>query len=110
MNQEFILKKLDEIRNYLIGKKSQNELMSKKHKKFCRVLKYIEHSIIAVSTITGCVSIFTFASLVGIAIGIMKSAIGLKTCVITVEIKKYKSINKKNKKKHDKIKTLAKSK
>ena len=34
----------------------------------------------------------------------------LKTCVITAGIKKYKSVNKEKKKKHDKITLLAKSK
>ena len=33
----------------------------------------------------------------------MSSAIGLKICAITAGIKKYKSIIKKKKKKHDKI-------
>ena len=42
-NQEFSLKNLDEIRNYLIEEISQNESMSKKHKKVCRVLNYIDH-------------------------------------------------------------------
>ena len=61
MNQEFRLKQIDEIRNCLIEELNQNELMSKKHKKVCRVFKYIE--------LCGCVSIFAFASLVGIPIG-----------------------------------------
>ena len=51
---------------------------------------------------------FWFASLVGIPIGIMSSAVGLKICAITAEIKKCKSIIKK--KKHNKIILLAKSK
>ena len=51
----------------------------------------------------------TFASLVGIPIGIARSAVGLKICVITAGIKKYKSIIKKKKKKHDKIRVLAKT-
>ena len=69
--------------------------MSKKHKKVCRVLKYIDHSLILISTITGCVYIFSFATLVGIPIGITSSETGLKICVITAGIKKYKSIIKK---------------
>ena len=48
--------------------------------------------------------------MVGIPIGIMSSAVGLKTFAITAGIKKYKSIIKKKKKKHDKIELLAKSK
>ena len=51
-----------------------------------------------------------FASLVRIPIGIASFTIGLKICVITAGIKKYKSIIKKKKKKHDKIVLLAKSK
>ena len=49
------------------------------------------------------------ASLVGIPIGTATSAVGLKVCVRTAGIKKYKSIIKK-KKQHDKIVLFAKSK
>ena len=84
--------------------------MSKKHGKVCITLNYIEHFLILVSTITGCISFSSFASLLGIPIGITSSAIGLKICAITAGIKKYKSIIKKKKKKHDKIVLLAKSK
>ena len=38
INQEFRLKKIDEIRNYLIEEINQNKLMSKKQKQGCRVL------------------------------------------------------------------------
>ena len=72
-----------------------------KHKKACRVLNYAEHSLIVVSTTARCVSIFAFASLVDILIGITSSAIGLKIWLITAGIKKYKSINKKRKKKQN---------
>ena len=49
-------------------------------------------------------------SLAGIPIRIINSAIELKICVITAGIKKYKSIIRKEKKEHDKIVLLAKSK
>ena len=73
-------------------------------------MNYIEHLIILVSTVTGCVSICDFASLVGAPVGIVNSAVGWKICVITAGFKKYKSIIKRYKKKHDKIVPLAKSK
>ena len=98
MNQEFRLKNTDKTRNYLIEELNQNELMSKKHKKVCRVLNYNEHSLNIISTITGCVSISAFASLVGISIRITCSAIGVQICVIITGIKKYKSINKEKRK------------
>ena len=84
--------------------------MCKKHKKVCGVLNYIEHLLILVSTVTGCVSISDFSSLVGIPVGITSSAIGLEICVVTAGMKKYKSIIKKKKKKHYKIILLAKYK
>ena len=102
ISQEFRLKNIDETKNYLIEEINRNELMSKKHKKICTILNYIEHFLILVSTITVCVFIFAFASLIGIPIGITSFAIGLKICAITAGIKKYKSIIKKKKKKHDK--------
>ena len=51
------------------------------------------------STITGCLSISAFSSLVGISVGITSSGIGLKNCAITAGIKKYKSIIKRKRKK-----------
>ena len=85
-------------------------MLSRKHKKFCTALNYIEHFLILASTVTGCIWISTFASLFGIPIGITSSAIGLNICIMTAGVKKYESIIKKKKKKHDKIVLLAKSK
>ena len=64
------------LQNYLIEEINRNELMSKKHKKVCTTANYVEHFLILGSTITGCISIFFFTSLVGIPIGITSSAIG----------------------------------
>ena len=84
--------------------------MSKNDKKVCRLLNYIDQLLILISAITRCVSISSFASLVGFSIRITSSTIRLKICAITAEIRKYKSIIQKKKKKHDKIVYLAKSK
>ena len=81
---------MNQTRNYLIEEINQNELLSKKHKKIDRVFNYTEHLLIITFTVTGCVSILDFASLVGISIGNTSSTIGLKVCVITVGIEKYK--------------------
>ena len=43
LSQEFRLKNIDEKRNYLIEEMNWNELMSKKHKKICTTLNFIEH-------------------------------------------------------------------
>ena len=87
-----------------------DELMSRKQKKICTTLNYVELFLILASTITGCVSISVFASLLGIPIGITNSVKVLETCGIVAGIEKYKSIIAKKKKKHDKIELLARSK
>ena len=85
MSQQFKLKNIDGTRKYLLEEIKQNELMSRKHKNVYTTLIYIENFLI-------------LASAIDIPIGIKSFAIGLKTCVIAAEIKKYKSMIKK----HDK--------
>lgn len=65
-------------------------------------LNYIEQLLILISSITGFISIFNFAFLVGIPVGIESSATGLKVCTITTVIKTYNSMIKKKIKKHNK--------
>ena len=62
--------------------------MSKKYKNVYRTLHYIEHLLILISTVTGCVPVSAFASLVGIPVGITSSVIGWKNWVIIARIKK----------------------
>ena len=66
ISQEFKLKNIDETRNYFLEQIKQNELMSRKHKKVYLTLNYIERFLILASTITGCISISLFTSLIGI--------------------------------------------
>ena len=86
ISQDCRLKNIDEKTNYVLKEIEQNDLISRKHKKVCTTLNYIEHFLILVSTITGCISISAFASLLGIPTGSTSSAIGLKLCAITAEI------------------------
>ena len=53
ISQDFRLKNRDETRSYLIEEINRNELMSKKHKKICATLNYIEHFLFLASAITG---------------------------------------------------------
>ena len=66
--------------------------MSRKHKKVCTALNYIEHFLTLLSTSNGCISISVFAYLLGIPIGITSSVIWLKICGTAAGVKKYKSI------------------
>ena len=67
----------------------------------------VEHLIILVSTVTGCVSVSVFPSLVCVPVGITSSVARIKICEITAGIKKYKSIIKKT---HEKLVLFGKSK
>ena len=109
ISEESTLKNINKTGNYFLKEIKQNELMSRKYKKICTTLNYIEHFLILSSIITGCISISAFFSLIGIPRGITRSTIGLKIYAITVGTKKYKLIIKKKKKKHDKTVLLAKS-
>ena len=50
-----------------------------------------EHFLVFVSAVCGCVSISVFTSLVGIAVSIGSSALGLKISAITAGIEEYLS-------------------
>ena len=95
ITQEFRLKNKGKTKNYFIKETNQKELVSKKQKKVCTTSNYIENLLILASAIILCVSITDFVSLVGISIGIVISALGLKICAITAGIKKCKPLRKK---------------
>ena len=88
----------------------QNELKSKKHKEVCTALNYVQKFLIVVFIITGCISIFGFACLLGIPVGITSFATGLTIYAIASGMKKYNLIIKKIKNKLDRIALLANSK
>ena len=53
--------------------------MSQKFKKVGRSLNYFQHFLVFVFAVNVCVLISTFASLIGVPIGIASSAVGTKT-------------------------------
>ena len=78
--------------------------MSNKNKKVCTTLNYIEHFAVTI-----CISISAFTSLIDISNGIMSFTIEINIWAIIANIKKYKSLIRKKKKKHDEIALLAKT-
>ena len=107
---DFSLKNIDKGRNCFLEEIKNNELISKKHKKSNKTLNYVEHLLVLASLFSGSVSISAFASVFGIPAGITSSAVGFKMGIITTRIKKYKSIIKKKRNKHEKIAFKAKTK
>ena len=74
-SQEFLFKNTKEIEKNFIEEIDQNELISKNHKTVSTTLNYIAQFLVLASAVTGCVSVSAFASLVGISIGITRSAL-----------------------------------
>ena len=107
---EFRLRKVDETRNYILDEIKCNDLISEKYKKTYKYSNYVENLLILASTVTSCVSVSAFASLVCAPAGIMSSAGRINICATTAGIEKYKSIITKKKKKQDKIVLLGKEK
>ena len=76
----FRLRKIDETRN--------NSPLIILFKKTCKYINYAGHLLILASTVTGCVSMSAFASLVCVLVGITSFEVGIKMCAITARIKK----------------------
>ena len=70
ISQEFRLKNTDETRNYFLEEIEQSELIRKKHKKVGTTLKTFLFELLQLPDV--------FQFLLGIFIGITRSAIGLK--------------------------------
>ena len=87
MSQEFRLKNIDETWDYFLEEIEQNKLMSSKYKRVFTTLNYIKYFLILTSTITGCIWVSDFASLLDISIGITSSPIRLTICAIHAGIK-----------------------
>ena len=96
---EFRMTKIDEARNNPLDEIKHNDIMSEKYKKTCKYLNYVENLLVLASTVTGCISISAFASLVCVPVDLTSSAVGINICAITAGIKRFKSIIKKKKKK-----------
>ena len=74
---EFRLRKNNETRNYLLDELKHNNLMSEQYKKTSYYLNYVENLLILASTVTGCISISAFASLVCVPVSITSSVSGI---------------------------------
>ena len=87
ISQGFILKNIDETRNYFVEEIEQNELISKKFKMVYKTLNYIEYFLILASTVTGYLSTSAFTSFCDIPRGTTSTTIGLQFFAITLGIK-----------------------
>ena len=76
-NQQFRLNKISKIENYFITEIKERELMSKKLSKYISFFDYFDKFLIVLSVTSGRVSIASFATVIGIPMGIASASLGL---------------------------------
>ena len=84
--------------------------MSKKLGKYITAFGYFDKIPIVLSATSGGISIISFASAIGVPVGIATASFSLAFSLTTVIIKKSLSIKRNQKKKNNKIVMLSKSK
>ena len=106
---KFRLDEISKIENYFINEISETKSCCKKLNKYVTIFNYIDKILIVLSATSGGVSINSFSSVIGAPAGIASASLTL-TFSLTTGVKKLLDITRKEKKKHDKILMLAKSK
>ena len=111
-NQQFGLNKISEIEDYFITEITERKLMSKKLSKYISFFGYFDKSLIALSVISGSgiISIASFATVIGINVGITSASLSLALSLCTGLVKKLLKATRNKKKRHNKIVMLARSK
>ena len=87
-NQRFRLNKVSEIADYFITEIKERELMSKKLSKYISFFDYFDKFFIVLSVTVGSISITSFATLIGIPVGITSASLSLGSSLCTGLLKK----------------------
>ena len=106
--QQFRLNKINEIKDYFVAEIKERELMSKRLSKYIASFEYFDKSLIVLSVTAGSISIVSFATVTGASLRIISASFSLAFSISTGIIKKL--LKTRNKKKHNKIVMLARSK
>ena len=107
---KFRLSEIIGIENYFHQEINQRKSCSKKLNKYVAAFNYVDKVLIFLSATSGGVSIISFMSFIEAPVGIASASFTLTFSLTTGIIKKLLIITRNNKKKHDKILMLAKSK
>ena len=88
-NQQFRLNKVSEIEDYFITEIKERELMSKRLSKYIASFVYFDKSLIVLLVTSGSISIASFATVIGIPVGIASASLSLTCSLCTGLIKNY---------------------
>ena len=109
-NKQFRLNKISQIEHYFIAEIKERELMSEKLSKYISFFDYFDKSLIVLSVKSDGVSIASFATVIGVPIGITSESLSLAFSLCTGLVKKLLKAIRNKKKKQNKIGMLARSK
>ena len=98
--QQFRLNKINEIKDYFLAEIRERELISKHKSKYISSLDYFDKSLNALSILAGCISIASFATVIGAPAGIIRTSCGLTLSVTSEFIKFFLKTTRNKKKKH----------
>ena len=108
--QQFRLKKINEIKDYFIAEIKERERMSKRLSKYIAFFDYFDKSLVVLSVATSRISIASFATVTGAPVRTMSGSCSLAFLITTRFVKKFLKTTRNKKKKHNKIVMLARSK
>ena len=88
----------------------ERELMSERLSRYIASFDYFDKSLVVLSVTTGSISITSFVTVTGAPVGMISPSCSLAFSITTGIVKKLLKTTKNNKKKHNKIAMLARSK
>ena len=109
-DQQFRLNKINEVKDYFIAEIKERELMSKRLSKYIASFDCSDKSLIVLSVATGIIYIASFATVIGVPVGIMSASCSLAFSITTGFVKKFLKTTRNKQKKYNKIVMLARSK
>ena len=109
-NQQFRLNKSNEIKDYFIAEIKERELMSKKLSTYITFCDCPDKLLVVISATSAGISIASFATVIATPVGIASVSLSLAFSLSTGLVKKLSKTTRNNKKRHNKIVMLARSK
>ena len=88
-NQQFTLKKINEIKDYFIAEIKERKLMSKRFSKYIDSFVYFDKFSIVLSATSGSVSIASFATVIGTLVGIASANLSFTFSLSIGFVKNY---------------------
>ena len=86
--QQLKLNKINEIKDYFIAEIKERELMSKRLSKYITSFGYFDKSLIVLFVTTGSISIASFATVIGVPVGMASASFSLACSITTGIVKK----------------------